>query len=94
MCVVSTIIDNWQQQPRRDWFEPFKGTEPYSIPAWVPRHEFDTLKREVESLRELIKAAKVYDEKTGQPDCEMKDKVDLLKRVADALGVDLDGIVA
>jgi cell division FtsZ-interacting protein ZapD len=55
----------------------------------VSQEEFNKLKAELEELKKLLIAAKIFDEKTGQPHCEAEDKVALLKRVADALGVDI-----
>ena len=43
-------------------------------------------------LKKLLLAAKGYDEKTGQPDCETDDKVALIKAVAEAVGVDFDSV--
>lgn len=51
-----------------------------------------TLKAEVEALKELLKAAKIYDEKTGQPDCEVDEKVNLIKKIAELLDVNMDDV--
>lgn len=56
------------------------------------RYEFDELKKEVLQMKELLKAAKAYDEKTRQKDCELEEKVKILRAVADAVGVDLDEV--
>lgn len=55
----------------------------------VSRDEFDKLKKELELLKEVLVKAKIYDEQTGQPDCEMEEKVKLLKRLGELVGVDL-----
>jgi hypothetical protein len=39
-------------------------------------------------------ADKEYDAATGQPDCEMDDKVELLKRIAELVGVDVREVLA
>lgn len=54
--------------------------------------DFEALKAEVEALKELLKAAKIYDEATGQTDCESPDKVAFLRMVAEFVGVDLEEI--
>lgn len=46
--------------------------------------EFDALKREIEEMKKLLMKAKEYDERTGQPDCEMDDKVELLRKIEPA----------
>lgn len=58
----------------------------------ISREEFDALRCEVEELKALLLAAKAFDEATGQPDCEMDEKVELIKRVAEAVGVDLEDL--
>ena len=46
-----------------------------------------------EAMKELLKAAKKFDEATGQPDCEMKEKVDLLRKIAKMVGVDFEEVL-
>ena len=58
----------------------------------VSKQEFEALKKEVEELKQLLKAAKKFDEETGQPDCHMDDKVDFIKKLAEYVGVDLEDI--
>ena len=68
------------------------GTLTFDIPECVSKEDFDALKAEVEQLKILLLAAKQYDEATGQPDCEMDEKVELIRRVADLVGVDVDEV--
>ena len=58
----------------------------------VPRHEFDALKKEVQELRELLLAAKKFDEETGQPNCEIDEKVEMIKKIAELVGVDMQDV--
>jgi len=58
----------------------------------VTREEFEALKKDFEELKELLRAAKKYDTATNQPDCEMEDKVEALRKVAKFLGVTVDDI--
>ena len=53
----------------------------------VSRAEFETLKRQVEEMTALLKKAREYDDRTGQPDCETDEKVDLLRKVAKLVGI-------
>lgn len=85
MCVVSMVGDHYSQ--KFQWVSPI----PTGVPA-ITREEFDKLKREVQEMKALLKRAKKYDEETGQPNCEMEDKVDILKKVAEMVGVDLKEI--
>jgi hypothetical protein len=55
----------------------------------VSRVEFDALKRELESLKVLLTAARKYDAETGQKDCQKDEKVALLRKLAAFVGVEL-----
>lgn len=103
MCVVSMVSDSFNERWKREnpnWFPDIKPYEPSSPgPAiWPPvkieppvnRQEFEALKREVELLKDLLKRAKAYDEANNEPDCELEEKIALLKAIAKAVGVDLD----
>ncbi len=102
MCTVSMvgddIRDRWSR--RYPWIErspqhpewPNVPLAPNSAPQEVSKQEFDALKREVEDLKALLARAKKYDEDNGEPDCEMDEKVALIKKVADLVGVDLSEI--
>lgn len=104
MCSVSNIGDQYGQDwpkrwpnidppampnPNIPWTQP---AIPWQIPPEVTKEEFDKLKKEVEELKILLKAAKKYDEATDQKDCEMDQKVDFIKQIADAVGVDLGDV--
>lgn len=91
MCFVSFIGDYWRQGA--PYTHPWIGTG-VVIPPEVTREEVDALRKEIQELRELLLAAKKFDNATGQPDCEMDEKVELLKRVADLVGVDLSEVFA
>jgi hypothetical protein len=58
----------------------------------VTRIELDALKREVEQLKQLLIGAVEYDKKNNEPHCEMDTKVELIKQIGKALGVDLENI--
>lgn len=103
MCVVSFIGDQYGQR-----FSPYVpntgggsgiGSAGSSLPSLppnitigIPRGEFDALKKEVEFMKQLLIKAKIYDEQTGQKDCEMEEKIKILRAVADAVGVNLDEV--
>lgn len=95
MCVVSNIGDQWKEQfPGKYPNFPINPvpSHPVYLPPQVTKEEFDTLRREVQELKKLLKAAKIFDEATGQPHCEMDAKVDLIKQIAKLVGVDLEDI--
>jgi hypothetical protein len=43
-------------------------------------------------MKALLLKAKEYDAKTGQADCEMEEKIKVLRQVATLVGVDLDEV--
>src|SRR4029077_15180212 len=90
--------DKWKEYPW--WVEPYTSpyTTPFtpniSPPPLAPmiqkiteisRVEFEALKKEVEELKKLLVRAKEYDEKNGEPNCEMDEKVAILRAVAKAV---------
>lgn len=100
MCVVSMVGDSFRDrwEPRMPTWYPDKpvvpGTFPQQLnPPQITREEFDALKREVELLKDLLKRAKAYDEANNEPDCELEEKIALLKAIAKAVGVDLDDVL-
>jgi len=91
MCTVSMVMDHY----RDNYLERWPGmvpTQPF-MPA-VSRDEFEALKREIEDMKKLLIRAKEYDERNGEPDCEMDEKVALIKQIAKFVGVDLDSVLA
>lgn len=93
MCVVSNIGNDWNKTlpDRYPWVNP----QPQPLlppPAGPTRAEFEALKKEMQELKLLLQAAKRFDEATGQKDCEMDEKVALIKKVAELVGVDLGDV--
>ncbi len=96
MCVVSMIGDHFEDKWREP-FRPYVQPEPYTKTTinWlngVSQKEFDDLKKEVLEMKELLRKAKLYDEKNNEPDCFVDDKIDFLKKVAALVGVNLEDI--
>jgi len=88
MCTYSMVGD-----VARDWFPQRYPWTTASPTTWtvdlVSKDEFEALKRDVELIKEMLKAAKVYDEKNGEPECETAEKVALIKKLAELVGVSL-----
>ena len=98
MCVVSMIGDHYRDHwtdPQRDgWHIPYvPPTQPIVLPSPVSKEEFDALRKEVLEMKKLLKRAKDYDEKNNEPDCEIDEKMELLRKVAKLVGVDLDDVI-
>ena len=92
MCTMSMVGDYWMRETPLRFPQTFPGTGISPTVTGVSRQEFDALKRDVEELKALLVAAKRYDEATGQRDCETDEKVALIKRVAEMVGVDLGDV--
>lgn len=106
MCAVSNIGDSWTRDfPFRypNYITPpspspiFPNANPgYGILSWptdyVSRADFEQLKNEVAALKELLLAAKKFDEATGQPDCEVDEKVAMIKKIAKMVGIDMKDV--
>jgi hypothetical protein len=94
MCTVSFMGYQWSKTvpDKYPWVQPMvqPGTAINTLPP--TRAEFDTLKAEVAALRELLLAAKEFDAATGQPDCEMDEKVALIKQLAEFVGVSMEDL--
>lgn len=90
MCTVSFVADHYREKWDKPPVSPFAPV----VPIWesISRVEFEQLRREVEDMKALLKKAKIYDEENGEPDCEMEEKVAFLRKIAEAVGVDLDEV--
>lgn len=102
MCVVSAIGDNYRQNfPYRwpnmvpDVMPDVYGPPPRANPPFdltITRAEFERLKKEVQELKELLVEASKFDKATGQPHCEMDEKVEFIKKIAEFVGVNMDEV--
>jgi ribosomal protein L29 len=92
MCMVSNVGDGWAGQFPKKWpmFDP--SPEGIDLTPIYSKSELYELKKEVKELRKLLIAARKFDKKTGQPDCEMADKVNLIKEIARLVGVDMKDV--
>lgn len=87
MCVVSNMGDHYTGKFNQSNYQDF-----FNNISNVTRAEFDAVKKEVEEMKEILKRAKLYDEQTGQPHCELEDKIKKLKEIATLMGVDLSEV--
>ena len=104
MCVTSMIGDHYRdkwtspQWPRNPFDNGTGGTDTSvvivpQLPSPISREEFDQLKRDVLEMKALLKRAKEYDERNNEPECEVDEKMDLLRKVAKLVGIDLDDVI-
>lgn len=88
MCVVSMIGDHFHDK----WNQPYYKEIITNIPE-VSKKDFDDLKKEVLEMKELLKKAIKYDKDNNEPNCEVEEKLETLKKVAELLGVSLDDVL-
>ena len=94
MCVVSMVGDHYGEWIPKTYPDVFPSWPHVTrVAEYVTKDEFDALKRTVEEMKELLKRAKEYDERNSEPHCEVEEKMELLRRVAKAVGVDLDDVI-
>lgn len=89
MCMVSMVGDSFREYYEGKWPNPGQ-TITFEKP--ISRLEFDELRKEILAIKELLIAAKKYDEATRQKDCHMDEKVALLKRLAEIVDVEFEDI--
>ena len=95
MCTVSMVGDFYSEKWRPQFPDSFPAA-PQTLTFWpgVTREEFDQLKREVQDMKLLLERARDYDRANGEPECSQEEKLALLRRVAELVGVefpDLNG---
>ncbi len=86
MCVMSMVMDDWQHR------FPDLTPNQNSLKITLLEQEVKVIREELVELKKLLLAAKAYDDATGQPDCEIQEKVDLIKRIAEAVGLDFEDV--
>lgn len=97
MCVVSMVGDHynkWIPEKYPDVFPTWPHIDGKTrVAEYATKEEFEALKRTVEEMRELLKRAIKYDEDNHEPHCEVEEKMELLRRVAEAVGISLDDVI-
>ncbi len=88
MCMVSVIGDLYKDKFTKPPYAPDYDFTAYT--QAVTRVEFEALRKEVSDMKKLLEMAKDYDQKHGEPDCEIEEKMKLLRSVAKAVGINLD----
>jgi hypothetical protein len=85
MCVYSMILDHY-----KDKWSPWTQSAP-AMPAPLPLAPRKLPSQaEIDEFRILLDRAREYDRRTGQPDCELEEKRQTIRDLADKLGVKID----
>ena len=97
MCVYSMVVDHYH-----DKWAPYVPYYP-TVPAWpaVPNIPLplptititpvtpQVTAAEIAEFRQLLDRARQYDKEHNEPDCDLQEKKDALKIIADRLGIDV-----
>ena len=84
MCVVSMVVDSWNEKWSQPQYPFYPGSESARITA---------LEKEVEFLKLQIQQAKKYDKDNEEPDCEDREKIAKLKELAAVLDLDISDVL-
>lgn len=89
MCVVSMVMDHYHYK----WYPQLAQTVyPYSPPT-IPFNLLPAISQaEVDEFHRLLDRAREYDKRMGEPDCEMEEKRQALRAIAEKLGIDISFI--
>jgi len=79
MCVVSMVMDHYT-----DRWKPMIPSQPIleMIPQ-IPQADID-------EFYKLLERAREYDRKNGEPDCELEEKKEAIRKIAKQLGVEIE----
>lgn len=90
MCVMSMVMDHyWDKWRPPTWpYVPPLDTEAWKLIPVPPAPKITS--EEVEEFRRLLERAREYDRQNNQPDCELAEKKERIKKLADQLGVKID----
>jgi len=91
--MVGDHYNEWYPNTFPNVFPKWPIDEGTRITEFVTKQEFEALKRTVEEMRELLARAIKYDEDNHEPHCEVEEKMALLRRVAEAVGISLDDVI-
>lgn len=87
VCFVSMVMDHYHDK-WKDKLPQFPSApySPWPVPMPIPTITPD----EIAEFKKLLDRAREYDKKMGQPDCELDEKRQALKKVAKELGVEIE----
>ncbi len=90
MCVVSMILDHYHDK----WWERIPHEEPtiepYIVSPTQPNPEPRITDEEIREFRDLLRKARDYDKKNNEPHCELESKKETLRKIAEALGFEIN----
>lgn len=99
MCIYSAIGDYYDKNFQDNWPDIYRTVTQDSdavtkadLEKLATKEDIARIEKTLVSIRELLKAAIKFDDETDQAHCENEDKVALLRKLGDVLGVDMRDI--
>ncbi len=101
MCIVSNVGDDWQRRRLPEIWPntlpyPYERKDPVDISQYIRRPDLlkdvIELRKQIEEMRKELEAAREQDVAEGNADCEMEDKVAILKQIAKLFDIDLSKV--
>lgn len=99
MCVVSMVMDHYTEvmdhytDKFNDYLNP-PNILPQQTPIPLPQPQINLEPRisdaEIREFKQLLERAREYDKKNNEPECELESKKNLVKELAEKLGVKID----
>lgn len=82
--IADHFIDKWSQPP-------YQPSQPFVWPSTIPIPPVTNplTQAEIDELRKLLERAREYDKKNNEPNCELDEKKERLKKLAKDLGYDI-----
>lgn len=93
MCVYSMIVDHFGDKWDRrvdPWREASPYRQPITEPTFPPVPKPTITPEEIAEFKELLKRAREYDKKNQEPDCELEEKKERIRKLAEELGVKIE----
>lgn len=87
MCVVSMVMDHFHDKWKDYQLPPVTPLPWGSVNITYPS---PITPEEINEFRKLLERAREYDKKNNEPDCELQEKKELVKQLAEKLGVKID----
>jgi len=86
------IGDFYGNKFEKQTIKPWDSSPYYPTNDQLVQAQILELRKEIYTMKELLKKAIEYDKANNQPHCENDVKIEFLKQVAESLGVTLDDI--
>lgn len=88
MCVVSMVMDQYRDNIPSWPQKPTIVVQPFTFDLTLEAWKAD-IERRLAEMERMVLAAKEYDRKNGEPDCELDSKRVALKKLAEEMGIEI-----